>query len=133
MSANLYNTEIDIWAMGCMIFNLITCQPLFPGDSEGLQLLEQVAVIGFPTEEEMVKLGEVVPSESLDMLKQIQNVHPDTKAINMTHFIGAYINDKQQAAMAANLIDKCLKWVPSERISAVDALSHSFFRGLGNI
>ena len=28
--------------------------------------------------------------------------------------------------MAADLVDKMLKWVPSERLSAMDAMNHSF-------
>lgn len=49
LSATKYHASIDVWAVGCMIFQFITGQPLFPGDSEGLQLVEQAAILGFPT------------------------------------------------------------------------------------
>ena len=36
MAVNKYDTSIDIWATACIIFELITRTPLFPGDTEGL-------------------------------------------------------------------------------------------------
>lgn len=40
MGSNLYDLSIDIWAAGCILFELVSRQPLFPGEHEGLQLLE---------------------------------------------------------------------------------------------
>jgi len=31
-----YDHSIDIWATGCIIFELLTKTPMFPGDAEGL-------------------------------------------------------------------------------------------------
>jgi len=36
LACNDYGTSIDIWATGCIIFELLTRTPLFPGDAEGL-------------------------------------------------------------------------------------------------
>jgi len=35
LACNRYDFSIDIWATGCIIFELITKTPMFPGDSEG--------------------------------------------------------------------------------------------------
>ena len=43
-----YDTKIDIWAAGCILAELITLEPLFPGKTEGLQLLEIMAILGPP-------------------------------------------------------------------------------------
>ena len=40
LGSNHYDESIDVWAAGCILFELITRTPLFPGESEGLQLLE---------------------------------------------------------------------------------------------
>lgn len=40
LASNRYDFSIDIWATGCIIFELITKTPMFPGDSEGHQLIE---------------------------------------------------------------------------------------------
>ena len=39
---------------------------------------------------------------------------------------GAYSAD--DIFKAADLIENCLKWVPSDRISAFEALEHPFFK-----
>jgi glycogen synthase kinase 3 beta len=36
LGSHLYNFSIDIWSAGCILFELMTKTPLFPGDSEGL-------------------------------------------------------------------------------------------------
>ena len=41
MGSSLYDCSIDIWSTGCILFELITRTPMFPGDAEGLQILEQ--------------------------------------------------------------------------------------------
>lgn len=59
MGSNKYDCSIDIWSTGCIIFELITRTPLFPGDAEGLQILEQAQVKGMPSEREMRELGKI--------------------------------------------------------------------------
>jgi serine/threonine protein kinase len=48
-ACNKYNEAIDIWAVGCILFELLTRTPLFPGDTEGLQILEQTCILGSPS------------------------------------------------------------------------------------
>lgn len=36
MGSHFYDCSIDIWAMGCILFELITRTPLFPADTEGV-------------------------------------------------------------------------------------------------
>lgn len=64
-ASNKYNEAIDIWAVGCILFELITRTPLFPGDTEGLQILEQCCVLGTPKSEEIEKLKETVEERVL--------------------------------------------------------------------
>ena len=35
-----YDSAIDIWSFGCILFELITFEPLFASDSESTQILE---------------------------------------------------------------------------------------------
>lgn len=52
MGSNYYDWSIDVWATGCILFELITRTPLFPGEHEGFQILEQAQILGMPTEAE---------------------------------------------------------------------------------
>jgi serine/threonine protein kinase len=70
LATNKYNEAIDIWAVGCILFELITRTPLFPGDTEGLQILEQCCVIGSPTEDDLRKLEEIVEAKVLTILRK---------------------------------------------------------------
>lgn len=43
-----YGAPIDLWALGCIMAELYTCRPLFPGNSEIDQLHKICAVLGTP-------------------------------------------------------------------------------------
>ena len=52
VSENLpYGKEVDIWAVGCIMGELMDGQPLFPGDSEVDQLFVIQKVLGPLTED----------------------------------------------------------------------------------
>lgn len=53
MGSHFYDFSIDIWAAGCILFELITRTPLFPGESEGMQLLEHSFIRGKPSPQEL--------------------------------------------------------------------------------
>lgn len=36
LGSNKYDESIDVWAVGCILFELITRTPMFPGDHEGM-------------------------------------------------------------------------------------------------
>ena len=44
-----YNSPIDIWALGCIMAELYTLRPLFPGSSEIDELFKIASVLGTPT------------------------------------------------------------------------------------
>jgi len=46
-----YDHSIDIWATGCIIFELLTTTPMFPGDAEGLQIVEMQQILGSPSQD----------------------------------------------------------------------------------
>lgn len=33
LGSTMYGTEIDVWSMGCIMIELLTLEPIFPGDS----------------------------------------------------------------------------------------------------
>lgn len=52
LGAPEYSTPIDIWALGCIFFELIMKQPLILGDSESDQIFKMFRILGTPTEQE---------------------------------------------------------------------------------
>lgn len=47
-----YSSPIDIWAVGCIMAELYTLRPLFPGSSEIDQIFKICSVLGTPKKEE---------------------------------------------------------------------------------
>jgi male germ cell-associated kinase len=50
LRAPAYNSPIDVFACGCIMAELLTGRPLFPGTSEADQVLRVLGVIGTPSE-----------------------------------------------------------------------------------
>ena len=69
-ACNKYAEAIDIWAVGCIMFELLTKTPLFPGDSEGLQILEQSCILGTPSQDEISRLSQIVDEKVLHIVKK---------------------------------------------------------------
>jgi glycogen synthase kinase 3 beta len=53
LASNKYDLSIDIWSTGCIIFELLTRTPMFPGETEGLQVVEMQQILGPPSKEEL--------------------------------------------------------------------------------
>ena len=53
LACNKYDFSIDIWATGCIIFELLTKTPMFPGEAEGIQIVEMQQILGPPNDEEL--------------------------------------------------------------------------------
>jgi serine/threonine protein kinase len=43
-----YSHEIDMWSLGCILCELVTGKPLFPGENEHNQLLLFMELLGHP-------------------------------------------------------------------------------------
>ena len=124
-ASNKYNEAIDIWAVGCILFELLTRTPLFPGDTEGLQILEQACIIGTPSDEELRKLSEIVEERVLSIVKKA-TILPK---MNLTLLFSKAKYGEEEVRLAADLVNKMLRWVPSDRISAEEAMNHPFLSG----
>ena len=49
LKATNYSSPIDLWAVGCIMYETYTFRPLFPGSSEIDTLFRITAVLGTPT------------------------------------------------------------------------------------
>ena len=93
LKSNNYNEKIDIWAIGCVMAELYTLKPLFPGIDEFDQLNKILKIVGTPEYNEwpegyalVQKLNIRLPNYNKSNLKQIVfNANED--AINFLEFI----------------------------------------------
>ena len=125
MGSNKYDCSIDIWSVGCILFELISRTPLFPGDAEGLQILEQIQIKGMPTPIEVRSLKKIIELPVVGLLlKSTNHGQVDIASLLMKQYNS--FNSETDIMQAADLINQCLSWVPEDRIKASDALCHKF-------
>lgn len=120
-----YGTDIDMWSFGCILAELYTGYPLFPGEDEHEQLLCIVEVLGAPSK----ALVEVATRRKLFFDSNLQvRVQPNSQGrIRMpgTKTLPGALkcNDPQ----FLDLLEQCLQWDPSQRIGPEQALQHPWF------
>lgn len=109
--ARQYNVGVDIWAVGCILAELLLRVPFLPGDSDLDQLTKIFQALGTPTEENWpdVKL--------LPDYMQFKSF-PGTP---FHHIFTAAPNDLLQ------LIEKLLALSPSNRCTCTEALNMPYF------
>lgn len=121
LGCNTYDSTIDIFASGCIFFELAALKPLFPGRAEGMQLFEQMTVLG------------KIPSEYLDsfpcgkMLKPLVSRIQEISTLDLASIIKHYT--KYNDRIIEDLVDLILNmicWWPHERLTAEEALNHKF-------
>lgn len=52
-----YDTQIDVWAVGCVIAELMLGQPIFPGESGVDQLVEIIKILGTPQRHQILAMN----------------------------------------------------------------------------
>mgnify|MGYP002803598696 FL=1 len=112
----MYGQGVDIWSLGCILAEMATNRPLFPGDSEIDTLFKIFQLKGTPTIETwptLENLGHFSRSFPRWQDTQFKNV------IKMCPFNHAYFKQ---------MLSDMLQYVPEQRWSANALLSHSFFQ-----
>lgn len=118
-----YTPAIDMWSFGCLLAELHTGVPLFPGESELEQLQCMMEVKGTPpkkillesTKKEKFFECDGTPKAVARGKRRVPGSKRLCEALN-----GASVELLQ-------LIERCLTWSAEQRITPEEALNHSFF------
>ncbi|CAN6486973.1 unnamed protein product [Victoria cruziana] len=109
-----YDSAVDMWAMGAIMAELFTLNPLFPGSSEADQIYKICSVIGTPNQNTW--------ADGLRLANLMNYEFPQFVAVDLTVLIPSVSRD------AINLISLLCSWNPRKRPTAAEALQHSFFQ-----
>jgi negative regulator of PHO system len=112
LGSRTYNTSIDIWSAGCIMAEMYTGRPLFPGTTNEDQLQKIFRLMGTPSERSWPGLTQ------FPEYKQNWNVYA-------TQDMRLYLPQIDQTGL--QLLGSMLQLRPELRISATDALHHPWF------
>lgn len=110
-----YGPEMDLWGAGCVMFEITSLYPLFPGSNEVDQVSRIHKVLGTPSQE---LLGKFKSKGSTHMALDF----PEQKGIGIANLIPHASPD------CIDLIVKMLRYDASERITSREAVRHPYFR-----
>ncbi|MCJ1287758.1 negative regulator of the PHO system [Xylographa opegraphella] len=118
LGSRTYNTSIDIWSAGCIMAEMYTGRPLFPGSNNEDELQKIFRLMGTPSERSWPGISQFPEYKSTFHIYATQDLRLILPQI-----------DQQ----GLDLLSRMLQLRPEMRISAKDALNHAWFRDLGQL
>ena len=109
-----YGIEVDMWAAGCILAELVSGRPLFPGASTMDQLERVISFTGPPNNEEIISIDSQMVETMLSNL-----TYSRPKLILEEKLSGAPLE-------SIDLIKKLLTFNPKKRLTAEECLKHPY-------
>ncbi|XP_015201194.2 cyclin-dependent kinase-like 2 isoform X1 [Lepisosteus oculatus] len=109
-----YGKAVDVWAIGCLFVEMLTGDPLFPGDSDIDQLYHIMRCFGnlTPRHQELFYKNPIFAGVRLPEIKEKEPVERRYPKLSPT---------------VLDLIKKCLQIDPDKRLPCSDLLQHEYF------
>ncbi|TFK37954.1 kinase-like domain-containing protein [Crucibulum laeve] len=110
-----YTRAIDVWSVGCVLAEMLSGKPLFPGRDYHHQLSLILDILGTPSIDDFYAINSTRSREYIRAL-------PFRKKKNFTQLF------PNANPLAIDLMEKCLTFSPKRRIDVDDALRHPYLQ-----
>lgn len=122
LGANEYGPSVDMWSVGCLLAELLTRKPLFPGKDEAEQLDLIFQVMGTPSEQTWPRW------RSLPQARMVSDSRVYVPQLEKRFAKLAAQRGVPCTQPMIELLSQMLMLDPAKRISAADALAHKWFQ-----
>ncbi|KAL1129366.1 hypothetical protein AAG570_013893 [Ranatra chinensis] len=114
LHSTTYSCPIDIWAVGCIMAELYTLRPLFPGNSEIDQIFKICSVLGTPDKRDWY--------EGHQLALNMNFKFPQFKKVPLATIV------PNAGADGLALMEAMLRWNPAKRPTAQHSLRQPYFQ-----
>lgn len=115
LGSQMYGPHVDMWSAGCIIAEMISGVPTFPGDSEVGTIMRIFKTCGTPSESSWPGVSE---------LTYFKSAFPSWPSTNLADI---YARRPELDELARNLLQSLLVCNPRGRCNAFRAKDHAFF------
>ncbi|KAL5109416.1 Dual specificity tyrosine-phosphorylation-regulated kinase 2 [Taenia crassiceps] len=138
-----YNSSIDIWSFGCILAELLTGSPLFPGEDEGDQLACILEVLGMPPEKLLDQSRRMkhffsttygcpryfmeIDEDNNVVLRPRRTKRGKLRDIPGSKSLKSALKGCEDAAFL-DFLNHCLQWMPEDRLTPREAFRHEWLR-----
>lgn len=119
LGSTKYSKPVDMWSLGCILGEMITGKPIFPGNSTMNQIERIIELCGRPTPEDIAAIRSPFVTTMLESV-------PTTKKKSFEELFPT------ASPEALDLLHRTILFNPDKRISAADALRHPYVAAFHN-